>query len=547
MQRLPLSYAEGKPFYTLVDAYLIKMFRKGVPSLFNSFNDLLRNAAKAEVILELVEGYHRSLSVSGKINEDGSDKEAPTVHLWVMYFLAQFYDFAGNSTKALELIDAAIEHSPTVVELYMVKAAIFKNAGDSASAMAEMDRARCLDLQDRYVNSECTRYMLLNNDTARAESTIALFAKESSAADPDEDLNTLQCSWYSYCTGVAHQNQLKFGLALKRFKQVYNHFLEFMDDQLDFHPYAVRKQTLRSYLDVIASFSTIQAHRFFVQAAKAAITTHLTVFEGGPAAEQMVDGVSLIEHSAAERKKILSKARKAEAKSHSNSNSNSNVAGAAAAKKNEDPFGTKFVVDADHLAESLKYLKPLLAHCPNDLDVLELACRLYTAKSKRTRLMVEKYLIVLQYVAKAATLDPKAPFIHYYASKVVFLLPEVADINVAAVIRAKAQTFLGQGDSAAQLAANNEPLLQSDDPQTVLWSLRLAFLLNPSVYPASLNSISKRLLSRMDIEVGGLRTDPQTGQQIIRIIGKDFQQDHVVAEWKSQLHSKFAYATAFHP
>jgi hypothetical protein len=177
--------------------------------------------------------------------------------------------------------------------------------------------------------------------------------------------------------GLAHQKQLKFGLALKRYKQVYNHFLEFLDDQLDFYPYAMRKQTFRSFVDVVTADSKLNGHHFFVSAAKGAITTYMIILEGGQGAELMVDGVSLVEHSASERKKILSKARKAELK-----RSNTDISVDSTLKKNDDPYGAKFVVDVNHIAEAEKFLKPLLRYASNDLEVFDLATRLYIAKSR---------------------------------------------------------------------------------------------------------------------------------------------------------------------
>lgn len=61
------------------------------------------------------------------------EKEAPTFLLWVLYFLAQLNDFNGNAEKALEYIDAAIQHSPTAVELYITKAHIYKVLHDTLS------------------------------------------------------------------------------------------------------------------------------------------------------------------------------------------------------------------------------------------------------------------------------------------------------------------------------------------------------------------------------------------------------------------------------
>lgn len=46
--------------------------------------------------------------------------------LWVQYFLAQHYDMIGQQTLSLEYINAAIESTPTLIELFLIKAKIYK-------------------------------------------------------------------------------------------------------------------------------------------------------------------------------------------------------------------------------------------------------------------------------------------------------------------------------------------------------------------------------------------------------------------------------------
>ena len=53
-------------------------------------------------------------------------EESPTVLLWTRCYLAQHYDILGNSKLALEYIDKALEHTPTLIEAYMIKARIYK-------------------------------------------------------------------------------------------------------------------------------------------------------------------------------------------------------------------------------------------------------------------------------------------------------------------------------------------------------------------------------------------------------------------------------------
>ena len=52
--------------------------------------------------------------------------EPPTSILWTILFLAQHYDQIGETQKALDLIDEAIAHTPTVVDIYAFRAEIYK-------------------------------------------------------------------------------------------------------------------------------------------------------------------------------------------------------------------------------------------------------------------------------------------------------------------------------------------------------------------------------------------------------------------------------------
>lgn len=64
---------------------------------------------------------------------------------------------------ALKYINAAIDHTPTVIELYTAKARIYKRAGDLDYASKLYEEARKLDLADRYLNAVSSRYMIKNN------------------------------------------------------------------------------------------------------------------------------------------------------------------------------------------------------------------------------------------------------------------------------------------------------------------------------------------------------------------------------------------------
>lgn len=57
---------------------------------------------------------------------DEGKEEPPTTLLWVQYFLAQHFDFIDRHGTALEYINAAIDSTPTLIELFLIKAKIYK-------------------------------------------------------------------------------------------------------------------------------------------------------------------------------------------------------------------------------------------------------------------------------------------------------------------------------------------------------------------------------------------------------------------------------------
>jgi peptide alpha-N-acetyltransferase len=52
-----------------------------------------------------------------------------------------------------------------------------QHAGDYENAMIAMNDARECDLQDRFINSKCTKYMLRNDQVDKAENTITMFVR----------------------------------------------------------------------------------------------------------------------------------------------------------------------------------------------------------------------------------------------------------------------------------------------------------------------------------------------------------------------------------
>ncbi|KAF9357803.1 N-alpha-acetyltransferase 16, NatA auxiliary subunit [Mortierella sp. NVP85] len=401
-KRLPLRYATGEAFVKIADEYLRSMLRKGVPSLFVSIKPLYTNSEKEIAVEKLVLGYLASLEKSKSFGSEPGD-EPPTALLWTLYFLAQHFDFKHNTDQALEYINRAIEHTPTLVELHMTKGRILKHAGDRIGAMESLNEARNLDLQDRFINAKCTKYMLRADNMEEAEKTVVLFTRPD-IANPLNDLVEMQAQWFSLETGESHLRQNQIGKALKRFYQIEKHFYDYTEDQFDFHLYCLHKTTLRAYVSLVKLEDQLRSHPNFVRAAQGAVQCYITLFDNPPGSEsEEMKGMT-----EAEKKKFRNKQRKAELKAQEAEEKKKAAAQAEATKKGakveEDPDGTKYTKTEDPLGEALKFLKPLQELAANRIDTHLMGFELYIRKNK--------LLLALKSLLKSIKIDPNHATLH---------------------------------------------------------------------------------------------------------------------------------------
>ena len=133
----------GPELETLLHKYLATSLKKGAPSTFADAKNLYELPHCGDEIKrtaqKLVESYVQKLRKNEPL-EAGAEPCEPTVILWCLLFLAKHYDHGANrdSNKALELIQEAITHTPTLVELHMTKAKILK-AGRRPLAVISAD------------------------------------------------------------------------------------------------------------------------------------------------------------------------------------------------------------------------------------------------------------------------------------------------------------------------------------------------------------------------------------------------------------------------
>ncbi|KAF6019761.1 NAA15 [Bugula neritina] len=402
-KKLPLTFLTGDMFRDHVDEYLRRSLRKGVPSLFTSLKPLYTDSSKVSMIQQLTTTYYRTLidkqlfHPEDTIESNEGELEPPTTLLWTQAYLAQHYDYLGDFKQAFHHINEALDATPTLPELQMIKGKIFKHAGNMQLAAQHLDEAQAMDTADRYINCVCAKYMLRNNQVKEAEAMCQNFTREgASAAD---NLNEMQCMWFQTECAAAYSRRQQWGDALRHCHQVDKHFTEITEDQFDFHTYCLRKFTLRSYVSLLRLEDVLRNHRFYFKAASIAIKIYLHM-HSHPVGDETSHGESNPSNlSASELKKLKNKQRKAQkkaaeekaaaeeaAKRQTTADKNNKASGADAdsevSKKSDELLPSKLERCADPLEQAIRFLVPLQTLCSHKIESHIFAYEIYSRRGK---------------------------------------------------------------------------------------------------------------------------------------------------------------------
>ncbi|KAK1265524.1 hypothetical protein QJS04_geneDACA024242 [Acorus gramineus] len=402
VRRIPLDFLQFEKFREAAENYIRPLLTKGVPSLFSDLSPLYDQPGKADILEKVILDLENSIRSTGGFPGRMSLRNFITL---------QHYDRRGQCDIALAKINVAIEHTPTVIDLYSVKSRILKHAGDLPAAANLADEARSMDLADRFLNSECVKRMLQADQVDLAEKTVVLFTKEG---DQHNNLHDMQCMWYELASGESYLRQGDLGRALKNFLAVEKHYADITEDQFDFHSYCLRKMTLRAYVRMLKFQDHLHAHPYFHKAAAGAIRCYMKLYDSPPksAAEEDDESSKLLP---SQKKKLKQKQKKAEARARKEAEEKneeeSNTSNTSKSGKRQpnrpvdlDPHGEKLLQVENPLQEATKYLKLLQKNSAESMETHLLSFELNMRK--------QKVLLAFQALKQLLKLDPDNPDSH---------------------------------------------------------------------------------------------------------------------------------------
>lgn len=287
--------------------YIIDQLRRGVPATFVNIKPLCKNKGKMRIIYDIVLDFDKK----------EVPQLPPTVFVWTKFFLSHYYLYVNNVDQALSTAEEALRHSPTLVELYVLKARILKHLGKLEEGVDCMEQGRQLDLQDRFVNSKTSKYLLRANKVNEAIDCVSLFTKlDENAVNGCKDIHLMQIIWVlvesaEAYTRLYHQYEDELckidtskvdkeetenrliemtdiykGLALKRFHSIFKIYSIFNGDQFDFHSYCLRRGTPRDYVTMLKWEDELAATPVYSRALKGLAAIYFEIFDNQQLQEQ---------------------------------------------------------------------------------------------------------------------------------------------------------------------------------------------------------------------------------------------------------------------
>ena len=253
LENLELAFSQGEEFKQLIENYFIKQVEKTLPSFYVNIQFIYKlQPYKIKYIQEVLDKYLENIKKNLKFSDN---LDLPIHTSWVYFYAAQHYLFFSELEKAFNYINLAIDLTPSVVEFYMIAAKIFKHSYMMDKCILAFDKARQLDLGDRYLNAKMAKIYIREGQIKNNDDVTKLFVPQPLT---EENIKFSETLWYLYECGCSYLIKKNIIRSHYCFQNVINIFLNIIKDQVDFYNYCFRRYMLKDlyhtiiYLDGMA-------------------------------------------------------------------------------------------------------------------------------------------------------------------------------------------------------------------------------------------------------------------------------------------------------
>ena len=254
LDNLELAFNQREEFKNLFENYFIKQVEKTIPSFYINIRFIYeKQPYKIKFIQEILENHLQDIKKNSRFS---AKLDLPLHTSWVYFFASQHYLFLAELEKAFNYINLALDLTPTAVEFYMVMAKILKHSYMMDKCILAFDKARALDLGDRYLNAKLAKLYIREGQIEKNNETMKLFVSQPLT---EENIKFSETLWYLNECGCCYLTKKNILRSHYCFQNVVNVFLNIIKDQVDFYNYCLRRYMLKDlyhtivYLDGMAN------------------------------------------------------------------------------------------------------------------------------------------------------------------------------------------------------------------------------------------------------------------------------------------------------
>ena len=261
IKNLELSFSQNEEFEKKFENYFINQLEITIPSIFINIQFIYKlQPHKIKIIQKILDKYNANIKSSSKINDN---LDLPIHVAWIYFYEAQHYLFLSELEEAINYINVAIDITPSVIEFYMVAAKIFKHSYMIDNYILAYDKARMLDVGDRYLNAKTAKIYLRSGDIEKNSELMKEFV-----SDPltEENIKFTETLWYLNECGGAFLIKKNIIRSHYCFKNVINVFLAIIKDQVDFYNFCLRRNMLKDLYHTIVFLNGIAKNKYVIQA-----------------------------------------------------------------------------------------------------------------------------------------------------------------------------------------------------------------------------------------------------------------------------------------
>ena len=257
LDNFELAFSQGEEFTKLLDNYFINQVEKTLPSFYINIQFIYKlQPYKIKYIQEILDKYLENIKKNSKISDN---LDLPIYTSWVYFYAAQHYLFFSELEKAFNYINLALDLTPSVVEFYMVAAKIFKHSYMMDKCILAFDKARQLDLGDRYLNANMAKIFIREGQFKNNDDVMKLFVPQPLI---EENIKFSETLWYLYECGCSYLIKKNIIRSHYCFQNVINIFLNIIKDQVDFYNYCFRRYMLKDLYHTIVYLDEMAKNRY---------------------------------------------------------------------------------------------------------------------------------------------------------------------------------------------------------------------------------------------------------------------------------------------